>query len=72
VAADNHSRHGLTVAAKVETMMEMELIPYEISAKWVEDQDDPDWLVIYAAKRKDEDAQEYYDGFFVCHIQFSR
>jgi len=57
-------------AAKVQVMMETELIPYETSAKWVEDrQDDPDWLVIYAAKRK-EDEKEYYDGFYVSYIQF--
>jgi hypothetical protein len=47
------------------------MIPHKTSAKWVEDQDDPDWLVIYAAKHKDKDGQEYYDGFFVHHIQFS-
>ena len=60
----------LVAAAKVQVMMETDLIPHATSAKWVEDrQDDPDWLVIYAAKRS-EDGKEYQDGFYVRDVHF--
>jgi len=51
-------------------MIKSGMIPQKTSGKWVEDvQTNPDWLVIYAAKRY-EDGFVAYDGFKVGTILF--